>query len=75
MAYQNRVLPMDEEMSDIWTSEECARYLRVCRKHFMTSIKVKPDFPAPLPWSVRPKWAADQVREWAVLRHTPAKAA
>lgn len=56
---------------EIWASTDCAEYLKYSRKAFMTKIRYLDGFPCPLPWSEegQPRWAADEVREWALRRH------
>lgn len=60
----------------VWTSRECAAYLKATPKHFLRDLRYREGFPKQLPWSEggRPRWAAQAVKDWA-LRQDYAKAA
>lgn len=61
----------------IWTAGDCSEYLKCSRKHFLRELRFKEGFPKQLPWSEggHPKWAAQAVKDWALVRHSYAKAA
>ena len=61
----------------IWHAGECAAYLKASRKHFLRELRFKEGFPKPLPWSEggHPKWSAQQVKDWALVRPPYAQAA
>ncbi len=61
----------------VWDAGECAGYLRLSRKHFLRKIRFRDDFPKQLPWSVggHPRWAAKDVKNWALLRQDYANVA
>jgi len=51
---------------DIWSSKECAAYLKVTPKYFMDNIASHPDFPEPkrivkVNGEMRPRWKAMDV--------------
>lgn len=66
-------------MADIWTTQDCADYLRLNVDTFRNDIRYRPGFPAPLPWSAidsegkplkRPaaKWDRAEVVSWALRK-------
>jgi hypothetical protein len=61
---------------DIWTASECAAYLKVSRKYFLTTMRHRYGFPRQLEWSVggHPRYSSARVKEWA-LRQIYANAA
>ena len=61
----------------IWNAQDCADYLKVSRKHFLRDLRYRDGFPKQLPWSLegRPRWSAQEVRDWGLLRHQYATAA
>lgn len=54
----------------IWDAGDCAAYLKMSRKHFLRDVRFREGFPQQLEWSVgrHPKWAAQDVRAWALRR-------
>lgn len=60
----------------IWDAGDCASYLKMSRKHFLRDIQYREGFPARLPWSMQgqPRWAAQDVKTWALLRQNYATA-
>jgi hypothetical protein len=61
----------------IWDAGDCAAYFKVSRKHFLREIRFRDDFPPQLDWSLvgRPRWSAQDVKTWALLRRHYATAA
>lgn len=50
-----------------WDTEQCAQFLRYCRRYFVNEVSKRADFPRPVAGTHRkPLWRAAAVREWAV---------
>ena len=53
---------------DVWSSKECAAFLKVTPKHFLRHHRWLETFPKQLAWSEagHPRWSAESVRAWAL---------
>mgnify|MGYP003338762016 CR=1 FL=1 len=48
---------------DLWTSDDCAAYMRCSKGHFLRRVAALPGFPRRIDIG-RPRWYANEVREW-----------
>lgn len=70
-AIAERVIPQFPITIDLWSSKECAAYLKISVSHFLQRIACRPDFPPAirLPTADRgkgqPRWKAHKVINWA----------
>jgi len=55
-------------VNEVWTSKDCAAYLKCSSKHFLRKIRFSQGFPKQLPWSEggHPRWDSGAVKAWAL---------
>ena len=70
IAIADRVVPQIPVSIDLWSSKECAAYLKVSPRTFLESYACKPGFPAAIRLPSRgthkgmPRWKAVEVIKW-----------
>lgn len=59
-----------KQIEPLWTTEECAQYIRVSRRQFQDRIMVLPDFPKPMRLPTlkggrgHPRWKREEILSW-----------
>lgn len=52
------------EMNELWTVQDIADFLKVCRNTVYSSVVCKPDFPKPVKVGCGKRWFPEEVVRW-----------